>query len=93
MWLIQIHNVKWLYRLDEKPTLSEWGNYEEPHLMKHGTPLYFMISVRAWLNNHFSGRWIGRRRPTELPLRLLKRKKALSLFFPRFRSAGVYTEI
>jgi len=56
-------------------TLSEWDNYEERHLMKDGTPLYLMISVRAWLNNHFSGRWIGRRGPTEWPPRLLERKK------------------
>jgi len=34
-----------------------------------------MISVRAWLNNHFSGRWIGRRGPTDWLPRLLERKK------------------
>ena len=73
--VMQIHNFKWLYRLNGKPTLTEWDNYEERHVMKHVTPLYFMISVRAWLNNHFPGRWTGRRGPTERSPRLLKRKK------------------
>jgi hypothetical protein len=39
-------------------------SYGELHFMHHGTP-HFALSVRASLDSHFPGRWIGRRCPKE----------------------------
>jgi hypothetical protein len=33
--------------------------------MQDGVPPHFALPVCAWLDNHFSGGWIGRRGPTE----------------------------
>ena len=35
--------------------------------MHDGTPPHFALSVRAWLDQKFPGRWLGRRRPHEWP--------------------------
>ena len=35
--------------------------------MQDGTPPHLALSIRAWLHNHFSGRWIGRRGQTWPP--------------------------
>ena len=40
--------------------VSVRGNYKELHLVQGGAPPYFALPVRAWRNNHFTGRWIGR---------------------------------
>jgi len=33
--------------------------------MQDGVPPHFALPDFAWLDNHFSGGWIGRRGPTE----------------------------
>jgi hypothetical protein len=33
--------------------------------MQEGVAPHFVLPVCAWLDNHFSGAWIGRRGPTE----------------------------
>lgn len=33
--------------------------------MQGGTPPHFGLNVRAWLDNHFPVRWIGRSGPPE----------------------------
>jgi hypothetical protein len=35
-------------------------NCKTMHLMQGGAQSYFALPVRAWRNNHFAGRWIGR---------------------------------
>jgi hypothetical protein len=35
--------------------------------MQDGGPPHFATPIRAWLDNHFIGGWIGRRGPTEWP--------------------------
>ena len=37
--------------------------------MQDGASPHFASTVRAWLDNHFPARWIGRRGPTEWPAR------------------------
>ena len=37
--------------------------------MHDGTPPHFALSVRAWLDQKFPGRWLGRRGPHEWPAR------------------------
>jgi len=36
------------------------GNYKALHLVQGGAPPYFALPVRAWRDNHFTGRWIER---------------------------------
>jgi hypothetical protein len=37
--------------------------------MKEGAPPDYRLPVRAWLDNRFLGRWIGRQGPTKWPPR------------------------
>ena len=37
--------------------------------MQDGAPPHFALTVREWLDNHFPGRWLGRRGPLEWPAR------------------------
>ena len=48
-------------------TAAQWGNYEEMHFKQNGAPPHSELSVRAWLDCHFTGRWTGRRGPTVWP--------------------------
>ena len=58
-----------VFRID-----SHSESCEELHFMQDGVPRHFAHPVRAWLNNHFPGRWIGRRgtknRLREVPILL-----------------------
>ena len=38
-------------------------------IQQDGAPAYYAIEVLAWLDEKFTLRWIGRRRPTEWPAR------------------------
>lgn len=51
------------------PAISEWENIVDLTFMKDGSPLYFDITVREWLDHIFPGHWLGRRRPHEWPAR------------------------
>jgi hypothetical protein len=50
-------------------TAAQWDNYEEMYFTTNGAPPHFELSVRAWLESHITGRWIGRRGPTVWPSR------------------------
>jgi hypothetical protein len=47
------------------------GSYEELYFMQGGVPPHFSVPVRAWLDNSFTGRWIGRGGSTRCPPRNL----------------------
>jgi hypothetical protein len=50
---------------------SEWHNSDEQHSIEYGAPPNFAFPVHVWLDNHFTGRWNGRRGPrVQLPRRL-----------------------
>jgi len=40
--------------------VCQWISYDELHFMQDGTPPHLALSIRAWLHNRFSDRWIGR---------------------------------
>jgi len=43
------------------PVVSGWENIDELLYMHDGAPPHFALSVRAWLDQKFPGRWLGRR--------------------------------
>jgi hypothetical protein len=45
------------------PIVSGCENISELVFMREGAPPYFALSVRAWLDQKFLGRWLERRRP------------------------------
>ena len=49
------------------PFVSQWDNYTELHFVQAGTPPYFVLPVGAWLDNHFTGWWTERWKPTDSP--------------------------
>jgi len=49
------------------PIVSGWENIDELVFMHNGPPPYFALSIRAWLDPKFPGRWLGQRRPHEWP--------------------------
>jgi len=51
--------TEWLYTIC-LPFFFEWYNSEEQHFIKYGASPNFALPVRVWLDNHFTGRWIGR---------------------------------
>ena len=51
------------------PIVSGWENIDELVFMHDGAPPHFALSVRAWLDQKFPGRWLGRRGPHEWPAR------------------------
>ena len=51
------------------PVVNTWANIEDLIFMQDGAPPHFAIVVREWLNEHFPGRWLGRRGPHEWPAR------------------------
>ena len=62
---------RYLHMLDSYvwPTVSGWDNIDDLIFMQDGAPPHFALTVRAWLDQHFSGRWLGRRGPHEWPPR------------------------
>jgi len=51
------------------PMISGWENIDELVFMHDGAPPHFALGVRAWLDQKFPGRWLGRRGPHEWPAR------------------------
>ena len=51
------------------PEISQWENIEEILFIHDGAPPHYAGPVRSWLDDKFSGRWIGRRGPTQWPPR------------------------
>ena len=51
------------------PMVCGWENIDELVFMHDGAPPHFPQSVRAWLDQKFPGRWLGRRGPHEWPAR------------------------
>jgi len=49
----------------EWPIISGWENIDELVFMHDGAPPHFALSVCAWLDQKFPGRWLGRRGPQE----------------------------
>ena len=62
---------RYLHMLDSFvwPTVSGWDNIDDLIFMPDGAPPHFALTVRAWLDQHFSGRWLGRRGLHEWPPR------------------------
>jgi hypothetical protein len=56
-YLEMLQNYVW-------PEISQWENIEELIFMHDGAPSHYAGIVRNWLDDNFSGRWIGRRGPT-----------------------------
>ncbi|XP_014772804.1 uncharacterized protein LOC106871051 [Octopus bimaculoides] len=50
-------------------TLTGCGNIADQIFVQDSAPHYFSLTVRAWLDKHFPGRWMGRRGPHERPPR------------------------
>ena len=44
-----------------QPQFQQMNGHEEMFFMQDGAPPHFALSVRAWLDGNFAGRWIGRR--------------------------------
>ncbi|CAF1584863.1 unnamed protein product, partial [Didymodactylos carnosus] len=44
---------------------------KEVIFQQDGAPVHFSKAVRSWLNNKFSGRWIGREQDPYLNIRLM----------------------
>lgn len=51
------------------PQISQWDNVADIIFQQDGAPPHFAIIVRDWLDEHFPGRWLGRRGPHEWPAR------------------------
>jgi len=51
------------------PEISAWHNFSKLQFMQDGAPPHFATTVRAWLDDKFPLRWIGRRGPLEWPAR------------------------
>ena len=45
--------------------ISQCDNYEELNFMQDGAPPRSALSIHAWLDNQYTGQWIGRGGPTE----------------------------
>ena len=60
---------RYLHMLDSFvwPALSGWDNIDNSIFMQDGAPPHFTFTVRAWLDQHFSGLWMGQRGPHEWP--------------------------
>lgn len=51
------------------PRISQHPLFDRVIFMQDGAPPHFGLNVRAWLDETFPSRWIGRRGPTEWPPR------------------------
>ena len=45
--------------------ISLWPTFPQLLFMQDGLPSHFKLTVRAWLDEIFPNRWIGRRGPVE----------------------------
>ena len=56
---------RYLHMLDSFvwPIVSDRDNINNLMFMQDVVPPHFVLNVRAWLDQHFSGRWMGRRVP------------------------------
>ena len=61
-YLAMLQNEVW-------PVVSTWDNINDTIFMQDGAPPHFALTVWEWLDNHFPGRWLGRRGPLEWPAR------------------------
>ena len=61
----------YLKMLNEKlwPIVSNRDDYADLYFQQDGAPAHYAVSVRKWLDEHFPGRWIGRRGAVEWPSR------------------------
>jgi hypothetical protein len=50
-------------------TLWPFARYKRLTFQQDGAPAHYALDVRAWLDEKFPSRWIGRRGPTEWPAR------------------------
>ena len=51
------------------PIVNHRADINEVIWMQNGAPLHYDVRVQLWLDEHFLGRWIGRRGPIERPAR------------------------
>lgn len=51
------------------PVLRNHANINTLYFQQDGAPPHYHVEVRAWLDEHFPQRWIGRRGPIEWPAR------------------------
>ena len=61
----------YLKMLNEKlwSIVSKRDDCADLYFQQDGAPAHYAVSVRKWLDEHFPGRWIGRRGPVEWPAR------------------------
>lgn len=45
------------------PVVQQWPSFDLLTLMQDGAPPHWALIVRAWLDEHFNGRWMGRGSP------------------------------
>ena len=66
-----MNGERYLNMLQEKvwPIVSSWDNSDRLIFMQDGAPPHFSRDVQEWLNNNFTGRWIGRRGAIDWPAR------------------------
>ena len=53
------------------PVVSKRDDCADSYFQQDGAPAHYAVSVRKWLDEHFRGRWIGRRGVVEWPARSL----------------------
>ena len=61
-YLEMLENYVW-------PKVAVWENIDDLIFVQDGVPPHFALIIRARLDQHFSGRWLGRRGPHEWPPR------------------------
>ena len=59
-YLEMLENYVW-------PKVAVWENINDLIFVQDGVPPHFALTIRARLDQHFSGRWLGRRRSHEWP--------------------------
>ncbi len=47
------------------PVVQQWPSFNRLTFMQDGAPPHWALIVRDWLDEHFSGRWMGRGSPAE----------------------------
>ena len=62
-----VGGAQYLAMLDR--TLWPFARYKRLTFQQDGAPAHYALDVRAWLDEKFPNRWIGRRGPTEWPPR------------------------
>ena len=59
-YLEMLENYVW-------PKVAVWENIDDLIFVQDGVPPHFALTIRARLDQHFSGRWLGRRRSHAWP--------------------------